>query len=192
MNYPREKLYVPAQVAVILGKSEKTLANMRSRGEGPPFIKRGKTILYPVEDFERWLEEGYAPQKSERKMALALHDLGRIMIRQGMRPAEVMAMAQADVDVKAGARRIPKGKSRAARRTLHLAPDGEIREILRKRLDGGQWVFPGKKKGTHITKLNNSHTKVLAVAELNFVIYDFRRVAISTTSPLSRSSLFTS
>ena len=91
------------------------------------------------------------------------------MTRQGMRPAELMAMAQADVDVKAGAIRIRKGKSRAARRTLHLAPDGEVREILRKRLDGGQWVFPGKKKGTHITKLNNSHTKVLAVAELNFV-----------------------
>ena len=51
-------------------------------------------------------------------------------------------------------------------------------------------MFPGKKKGTHITKVNNSHTKVLAVAELNFVIYD-RRQAFTTHVAERRMDLAT-
>ncbi len=50
----------------------------------------------------------------------------------------------------------------------------EVAEILGKRLDGGQWAFPGKKKGTHASKLNNSHSKVLEETGLKFVIYDLR------------------
>ena len=103
-----------------------------------------------------------------------LYDLGRIMIRQGMRPEEVMGLEQENIDLERGTIFIPKGKSRTARRTLHLAPDGEIEAILRRRMNNGQWVFPGKKKGTHITKLNNSHGKVLEATGLRFVIYDFR------------------
>ena len=103
-----------------------------------------------------------------------LYDLGRIMIRQGMRPEEVMSLEQANVDLGKGTLFIPRGKSKAARRTLDLAPDGEVARILRRRLDGGRWVFPGKKRGTHITKLNNSHGKVLETTGLRFVIYDFR------------------
>lgn len=35
-------------------------------------------------------------------------------------------------------------------------------------------MFSGKKKGTHITKLNNSHGKVLDATGLRFGIYDLR------------------
>jgi len=103
-----------------------------------------------------------------------LYDLARIMIRQGMRPEEVMTLEQANIDIEMGTIFIPKGKSDAARRRLYLAPDGEVARILQRRLDGGQWVFPGKKRGTHITKLNSSHGKALEAAGLRFVLYDLR------------------
>ena len=103
-----------------------------------------------------------------------LYDFGRIMIRQGMRPEEVMSLEQANIDLDKGTLFIPRGKSKAARRTLDLALDGEVAKILGHRLDGGRWVFPGKKKGTHITKLNNSHGKVLEATGLRFVLYDLR------------------
>ena len=103
-----------------------------------------------------------------------LYDLGRIVMRQGMRPGEVMELEQQNIDLDRGTIHIPKGKSSAARRTLHLAPDGEIEAILRRRLNDGQWVFPGKKKGTHISKLNSSHGKVLAATGLRLVLYDLR------------------
>ena len=103
-----------------------------------------------------------------------LHDLGRVMIRQGMRPSEVMSMKQSDVNLEVGSILIPHGKSRAARRTVYMSPDGEINSLLARRLDGGQWVFPGNKPGKHMTKLNNSHNKVLASTGLRFVLYDQR------------------
>ncbi len=101
-----------------------------------------------------------------------LHDLGRVMIRQGCRPQEVMSLAQDAIDVANRKLAIRKGKTRAARRTLEMVP--EVTEILGKRLDGGQWAFPGKKKATHASKLNNSHSRVLEETGLKFVIYDLR------------------
>jgi len=35
-----------------------TLATMATRGGGPPFIKRGASVLYKVSDFVAWLEAG--------------------------------------------------------------------------------------------------------------------------------------
>lgn len=36
--------------------SERTLANWRSRGEGPPFTKIGGKVLYPLEKLTDWEE----------------------------------------------------------------------------------------------------------------------------------------
>jgi Helix-turn-helix domain len=36
--------------------SEKTLANWRSAGSGPPYAKFGASVRYPLDKFERWLE----------------------------------------------------------------------------------------------------------------------------------------
>jgi len=35
-----------------------TLATLKTRGGGPPFIKRGSRVLYKVSDFVAWLEAG--------------------------------------------------------------------------------------------------------------------------------------
>jgi integrase len=51
------------------------------------------------------------------------------------------------------------GKTAAARRTLKLTI--ESKSVLGRRMDGGMWIFKGKRAGEHLTKLNSSHEKVL-------------------------------
>jgi len=52
-----------------------------------------------------------------------LYDVGTIMLNQGMsRPEEIMSARKCDLDLSASTLAIPGGKSRAARRTLHLTP----------------------------------------------------------------------
>ena len=50
--------------AKYLGLSEKTLAMMRCKGEGPKFIKRGR-IFYFQEVLDRWIQGGEAQSTTE-------------------------------------------------------------------------------------------------------------------------------
>lgn len=52
--------------AFYLGMSIRTLANMRSLGTGPRFVKRGK-IFYFIKDLDRWLEAGMARTTAEAR-----------------------------------------------------------------------------------------------------------------------------
>ena len=45
----------PEEAAAIYGVNRGTLANLRSRKLGCPYIKVGRKILYKVDLFERWL-----------------------------------------------------------------------------------------------------------------------------------------
>lgn len=70
---------------------------------------------------------------------------------------------------------IPNGKSRAARRVLDLTP--ESRSILESRYMAARpdgYLFGGRKKGTPLSVIENSHKRVLKESGLAFVIYDFR------------------
>lgn len=104
-----------------------------------------------------------------------MHDVGRIMILQGCRPEELMAMDQQAVDLAAGSFRVMFGKSAAAKRTLRMRP--ETLSILEARAGTTTpWMFPSqRKKGCHITKLVNAHNRVCEAIQLTGpVIYDFR------------------
>lgn len=58
MNQTKQPRYLtPREVSQSYGFSEGTLANMRSRRVGPPFVKMKKKVLYPVELLETWLEQ---------------------------------------------------------------------------------------------------------------------------------------
>lgn len=46
----------PNQVAKLLGTSEDGLAQMRYRGTGPKFIKRGRRVLYRWSDVRKYLD----------------------------------------------------------------------------------------------------------------------------------------
>ncbi len=44
----------PKQAAYFLGLQAKTLANMRWRGEGPPFRRHGGQVRYHIDELEAW------------------------------------------------------------------------------------------------------------------------------------------
>ena len=49
--------YAPEdQIAEVRGVGKRTLRAERQRGMGPPFVKIGKQILYPIEGFRDWLK----------------------------------------------------------------------------------------------------------------------------------------
>jgi len=47
--------YKPDQAADILEITTRTLANKRALGNGPPFLKLGGVIRYPIDAFETFL-----------------------------------------------------------------------------------------------------------------------------------------
>ena len=49
-------MLTPPQVAARLGLTRGTLAKWRLRGEGPPFVKLGSAVRYPVDEFERYVQ----------------------------------------------------------------------------------------------------------------------------------------
>jgi len=118
------------------------------------------------------------PEEKQYFAAAARHrdlcDLGRLMLNQGMRPEEALALSKFDVNLDRAQLQIRAGKSVAARRILDLTP--ESREILGRRMAGqSAWIFPApRKRGQHVARLNNAHDRVCAKASLNFVLYDLR------------------
>ena len=49
--------YAPEdEIAKARGIGKRTLRVERQRGMGPPFVKIGKQILYPIEGFRNWLK----------------------------------------------------------------------------------------------------------------------------------------
>jgi integrase len=108
-----------------------------------------------------------------------LHDLGRLMINQGMRPEEVTSLAKVDLDLGRGLIHIRRGKSLSSKRSLQMT--AESHSILESRMAGDAlWIFPSSRKpGMPVVRLNSAHDKVVARAAkdgnpLNFVMYDFR------------------
>jgi site-specific recombinase XerD len=108
-----------------------------------------------------------------------LHDLGRLILNQGMRPEDVVAIPKSCVDLERGQLHITFGKTPAARRTIDLV--SESRSILAKRMAGkSPWIFPSKRKpGEHVQRMNGAHDRLCnkaleAGVDLAFVIYDLR------------------
>ena len=107
-----------------------------------------------------------------------LHDVGRLMIRQGCRPGELMALQVADVDLERALLRIRSGKTDAARRCLRLAP--ESRQLLAQRLLGVDvWVFPSRwHPDLALSRLDGPHERVMRDLGYGkgegFVVYDLR------------------
>ena len=59
----------PKNAAAYCGLSVKTMANMRSRGEGPRFIKRGGRVFYRIEDLDEWNRGGTFNSTAQARLA---------------------------------------------------------------------------------------------------------------------------
>ena len=83
MVFTAETLYNPQQVSDIVGISVSTLANWRSQGKGPPWLKVGRKIWYLVADFEKWMEGlKRGTQRTERQMALPVQSERTKILRE--------------------------------------------------------------------------------------------------------------
>lgn len=51
-----QKAAGPEEISEIYGIPRGTLANWRCRKEGPRFYKRGRRVLYFLDEFEKWLK----------------------------------------------------------------------------------------------------------------------------------------
>ena len=102
-----------------------------------------------------------------------LYDLARLMLLQGCRPEEILAMRPSDVDLERNVMRVAS-KTPSGRRELEMTSEGAA--ILGRRLaKGGKWLFPSPRKpGCHIVKLNNAHLQACIEARVSFVLYDLR------------------
>ena len=54
---PLDRLNKPNEVSERLGLPEKTLADWRSRGIGPAYVRLGRHVRYRDSDLERFLQE---------------------------------------------------------------------------------------------------------------------------------------
>jgi hypothetical protein len=62
---------IPASGAALLtGLSESTLAKLRVNGNGPPYCKLGRRVIYRAEDLQSWLKSRFASNTSDAESRL--------------------------------------------------------------------------------------------------------------------------
>ena len=50
--------------AEVMGVPEQTLRRWRMKGEGPPYVKWGNMVRYPIAEYERWVATHVRPSES--------------------------------------------------------------------------------------------------------------------------------
>jgi integrase/recombinase XerD len=127
---------------------------------------RNETVLSREEE-ERYFEAA----RSSRD----LYDVTRLMLLQGLRPTEAMAVAKDTVDLESRTLRVVRGKSASAKRVLNLTDESS--RILGRRMPGDSpWCFPGRYPNKPMTYsgLINAHNKALKSSGTLFNPYSFR------------------
>jgi integrase len=148
-----------------------TRANLVENIKKPPEDDIERMYILSVEEERRYLEFLRAHSVSENGN---LHDVDRLMINQGFRPDEAMALEKAAVDLDNKLVRVTKSKTKKGLRSLKLRT--ESWQILARRMGSdSRWIFPSTRRpGQHITKLNCPHDRALAKLGMSFVLYELR------------------
>ena len=60
---PDDSFLAPPAVADLLATSPGQLAKLRMRGEGPPFVKLGRSVLYRLGDLRQWAADQNSGQR---------------------------------------------------------------------------------------------------------------------------------
>lgn len=110
----------------------------------------------------------------------------RLLMLTGCRRNEILGLRWEDVDSEAGELRIRDGKTGA--RPAPLSP-AAARVLSRlPRAPGQPWVFPGKKRNTHLRSINDSWDRIRARAGLGGVrLHDLRHSFASRALALGES-----
>jgi integrase len=135
------------------------------KSEAHTQTRRGKRVSVSAYKYSKLVAREYRD----------LHDVARLMLLQGPRPAEVMQTRVEHVNLEQGTWFIPKSKSASGKRTLRLT--AAARAILSARVASAPssgWLFPGKTRGSHLMDVENAHKAVLESRGLAFVLYDLR------------------
>ncbi|GIU74796.1 MAG: integrase [Bryobacteraceae bacterium] len=151
-------------------------------------MKHGWVSSNPVDqvakpsDRDSIVQHVVTPDEESAYFAVAsgtLYDVARLILLTGARPEEILSLRRGDVDLQRRTILIRGGKTRAARRTMHLL--SEACAILERRMamlrDSGPdaWLFPSTRRpGEHITKLNHQHDEACRRAGVSFRLYDLR------------------
>ncbi len=107
-----------------------------------------------------------------RAASRTLRDVGVLILGTGMRPAEVLSLKCDDIHLAEQYALVPKGKTRAARRTLPLT-ENALR-VLSRRMRG-EWCFSSRRSETgHVVNVRKLHQRACRNAELKFRLYDLR------------------
>ncbi len=89
-----------------------------------------------------------------------------------MRPAEVLSLKTEDMHLVERYVFVPKGKTRAARRSLPLTEPAF--RVLSRRMRG-EWCFPSlRSESGHVVNIRKLHQQACRKAELKFRLYDPR------------------
>ena len=110
----------------------------------------------------------------------------RLLVLTGCRRNEILALRWEDVDFEAGELRLRDTKTGA--RLAPLAPlAARVLEGL-PRVPGNPWVFPGRKRGTHQSNINDSWDRIRKRAGLDGVrLHDLRHSFASRALALGES-----
>ena len=125
-----------------------------------------------------------APSKrlASRHAAAAI----RLLVLTGCRRNEILGLAWDDLDFEAGEMRL--ADSKAGPRIVPMPPAAA--EVLAElpRTPDNRWVFPGRKKGTHQTNINDSWDRIRRHARLDGVrLHDLRHSFASRALALGES-----
>jgi integrase len=111
-----------------------------------------------------------------KAIALAIQDLSILMLNQGCRPEEILAMRSEHVDIINGYMQIIRGKTKSAKRKLKLTKTSM--EVLSGRLKN-EYLFPNYRKPSIPLTINPVSRQVNRIMnrsniEKRFVLYDLR------------------
>lgn len=107
-----------------------------------------------------------------------LRDAAQIIMKTGMRPSEVFALAKEHIDLENRQIRIARGKTASARRRIPIRDSLAPLLMARMRSAPGRLLFPGGKKGDRpfpLVKLNAAHNGAVKRSGVRpFRLYDLR------------------
>jgi len=169
--------------------------------EGANPARNPKKFLFHEESRERTIGRGEAPEffkQLANEPHRDLRDFILLALSIGARRGSILAMRWDQIDWQRGLWEIPNPKSRKKNAKPHILPLTKFAvAVLKGRAKGGEWVFPGKIKDSHLPgKTKNSHLTTVKKPWGKFLkrtgignlrIHDLRRTLATQRAILARA-----